>query len=407
MVSMLINETSHQWKESIIRQIFEPSSAEAILSIPLAARHGLDKLIWVPNSKGLFAVKSAYKVANPQSSQSTLPDQLWNRLWKINVPERIKMLLWRIAANTIPVKEKLAQRMKIENLLCDLCLEAPESSCHLFCRCPVARAIWFTSCWGLRVLDQNIASNADIVKLVLDPPTHPSQEVDKEHITTTLAFVLDEIWFLRNQLVFEDSKIDILSSSNRVARRVAEFTNLHYQEALTPPPISPNAWSPPPAGTIKLNVDAAVGLTSTTLAVIARDHTGVPIRLWAKKYVSCLPIQAEAAAVLWAINLASAEGWSRIIIEGDSKICFDALADKGSLPPWVISNLVCDVFSACLSFISVSFVWVERVCNMAAHAAAKFAIHSPVSSCSFFVDSLPLVLVTACKADFPPCAFLF
>ena len=69
MVSMLINGTSHQWKESIIRQIFEPSSAEAILSIPLAARHGLDKLIWVPNSKGLFAVKSAYKVANPQSSQ--------------------------------------------------------------------------------------------------------------------------------------------------------------------------------------------------------------------------------------------------------------------------------------------------------------------------------------------------
>ena len=141
MVSMLINGPSQQWKESLIRQIFETSSAKAILSIPLAARQGIDKLIWVPCSKGLFAVKSAYKVANPQSSQSALPDQLWSRLWRIKVPERIKMLLWRIASNTITVKEILAQRMGIENRLCDPCHEAPESSCHLFSLCPVARAI--------------------------------------------------------------------------------------------------------------------------------------------------------------------------------------------------------------------------------------------------------------------------
>ena len=108
MVSMLINGSSQQWKESLIRQLFETSSAEAILSIPFAAHRDIDKLIWVPCSKGVFAVKLAYKVANPQSSQNTLPDQLWSRLWKIKVPERIKMLLWRIASNTIPVKEILA-----------------------------------------------------------------------------------------------------------------------------------------------------------------------------------------------------------------------------------------------------------------------------------------------------------
>jgi len=142
------------------------------------------------------------------------------------------------------------------------------------------------------------------------------------------------------------------------------------------------------------------------MAVLAIDHTGVPIKLWAKKYVRCLPVQAEAASVLWAINLASAEGWTRIIIEGDSKICFDALSDKDSLPPCNISNIVSDVFSVCLSFISVSFVWVRRVCNMVAHEATKFALQTP-ESCCFSLDSLPLVLVTACKADFPSCSFLF
>ena len=114
------------------------------------------------------------------------------------------------------------------------------------------------------------------------------------------------------------------------------------------------------------------------LAVLARNHTKVLIKLWAKKYISCLPIQAEAASVLWAINLASAEGWMRIITEGDSKICFDALSAKDSLPPWNISNIVSDVLFVSKLFISVSFVWVRRVCNMAAHEAAKFALQTPV-----------------------------
>ncbi|XP_065626172.1 uncharacterized protein LOC136066187 [Quercus suber] len=316
------------------------------------------------------------------------------------------MLLWRIASNTIPVKEILAQRMGLDNQVCELCHEAPESSCHLFCLCPVARAIWFSSCWGMRVHNQNITNSADIVKLVLEPPIPSDLEVDREHITTTLAFTLDEIWLLRNQLIFEDTKIDILSSSSRISSRAAEFSNLHNLEVHAPPPLSPTSWSPPPEGIIKLNVDAAVGPTFTALAVIARDHTGVPIKLWAKKYISCLPIQAEAASVLWAINLATAEGWMKIIIEGDSKICLDALSAKDSLPPWNISNIVSDVFSICKSFISVSFAWVRRDCNMAAHETAKFAPQTS-ESCCFSLESLPLVLATVCKADFPPCSFLF
>ena len=183
------------------------------------------------------------------------------------------MLLWRIASNTIPIKEILAQRMGLDNQVCELCHEAPESSCHLFCLCPVARAIWFTSCWGMRVHNQNFANSADIVKLVLDPPIPSAQEVDREHITTTLAFTLDEIWLLRNQLIFEDTKFDIISSSSRISCRVAEFSNLHNLEVHASPPTSPTSWSSLPAGTIKLYVDAAVGPTSTALAIIARDHT--------------------------------------------------------------------------------------------------------------------------------------
>ena len=65
MVSMLIDSTTHCWNENQVCYLFEVEDAKAILSIPLAANRKEDKLIWVPNAKGVFTTKSAYKVSNP------------------------------------------------------------------------------------------------------------------------------------------------------------------------------------------------------------------------------------------------------------------------------------------------------------------------------------------------------
>ena len=115
MVSMLIDTTAHCWNESQVCYLFEAESTEAILSIPLAASRQEDKLIWVPNAKGEFTSKSTYNIANPHPNQSSLSDKMWKNIWKIRVPERVKMLLWRIATNTIPVKEVLGQRVELDN----------------------------------------------------------------------------------------------------------------------------------------------------------------------------------------------------------------------------------------------------------------------------------------------------
>ena len=43
-------------------EMFEKEDAEAICRIPLSRRYVDDSIIWLPNKKGLFTVKSAYKV---------------------------------------------------------------------------------------------------------------------------------------------------------------------------------------------------------------------------------------------------------------------------------------------------------------------------------------------------------
>lgn len=146
MVSMLIDSTAHCWNESQACYLFEAESAEAILSIPLANSRQEDKLIWVPNAKGKVTSKSAYNISNLHPNQSCLSDQMWKKIWKIRVPERVKMLIWRIATNTILVKEVLGQRVELDSQECVLCQDGQESISHLFFHCLVARAIWFSTC---------------------------------------------------------------------------------------------------------------------------------------------------------------------------------------------------------------------------------------------------------------------
>ena len=66
-VSQLIDLDQRTWKTSLIRNIFNPTSALAILSIRIPTSPCPDKLLWIPDSKGIFSVKLAYKELMPNT----------------------------------------------------------------------------------------------------------------------------------------------------------------------------------------------------------------------------------------------------------------------------------------------------------------------------------------------------
>ena len=68
-----------------------------------------------------------------------------------------------------------------------------------------------------------------------------------------------------------------------------------------------------------------VSKNATALVAVARNKNGEVPKVWAKRHEWCSPMQAEAAAVYWAIQPAHSEKWQHIIIERDAKSCFDPL----------------------------------------------------------------------------------
>ena len=233
-----------------------------------------------------------------------------------------------------------------------------------------------------------------LLKLSLTPQKLPKES--REQVSLQMIITLEAIWNLRNQITHNGGEINLISTIKGIEARVQEFL---LSQELPPQHIHMDVtkWSTPPPNVVKLNVDAAILRNHSTLAVIARNDKGEVLKAWAKQSKCCDPLQAETSAVLWALQLAASESFMHIIIEGDAKVCFDAIADN-SPAPWTVSSLINNITKLSNSFLSCCFCWIRRGANDAAHTLAKFASHSSFPLyCNY--DSLPLTVWEVCMRD--------
>ena len=58
----------------------------------------------------------------------------WNRLWKLNIPNKVKFFLWRACTDSFPTMLNLHKRRIVPSSVCCLCHAGEESVLH---------ALWF------------------------------------------------------------------------------------------------------------------------------------------------------------------------------------------------------------------------------------------------------------------------
>ena len=128
----------------MIRNIYSHQHAKKILQIPISKTGFVqDQVMW-KHAKDEYQVKLAYDLLMKEceGTYQIAQDQrgAWNLIWKVQVPFKINIFVWKLLKDNLPTKLALKKRSISSDNSCPMCNSKEESSTHLFLLCPFARA---------------------------------------------------------------------------------------------------------------------------------------------------------------------------------------------------------------------------------------------------------------------------
>lgn len=98
-----------RWDEVKIRETFNQTDAQLILSTRIPQNNIRDRVAWSKSTNGCYSVKTGYKHWKDCFADCFRPPSStgWNKLWRVGLPHKIRMFLWRFCRNNVPVRKLL------------------------------------------------------------------------------------------------------------------------------------------------------------------------------------------------------------------------------------------------------------------------------------------------------------
>lgn len=333
-VAELIDE-NNCWKKDKIYQHFGKDDADCIVHIPLSRRQSEDTIIWHYDKRGQYLVKSGYQVAVNHKHQgipncSNLNPSHWSVIWKLKIPEKVKIFLWRAAKDILPTAENLWRKRVLQEATCLVCTHQLENSAHALLDCKIARKVWRVSPIGSVVQEEKFP---DVITLLLS-----LQRQQNDISGKIVAFLLWTIWNARNNMLFNGRHEDPVRLVARAAAVADSIKRIQQPEAnflAVPTLMQQNKWSLPEEGWLKINVDAAIDGENRLAGLWAaiRNHKGELVGATVNTVKSLGDVEMnEARVVLWGMQAAFKAGAISIVLESDSKGVIELINNKrGSL----------------------------------------------------------------------------
>uniref|UniRef100_A0A803LUS5 Reverse transcriptase zinc-binding domain-containing protein n=1 Tax=Chenopodium quinoa TaxID=63459 RepID=A0A803LUS5_CHEQI len=144
LVADLIAENGREWNDASLALHLREEDRASIKSIPLIDNNGPDTLYWRLTPTGRYSVKSAYwlGVLGNHYVNSTIDENVWRGIWRMNGPPKLRHFLWRACTNTLAVGAEMHRRHIQESSLCKRCNSSVETSKHALFMCGNAKKIW-------------------------------------------------------------------------------------------------------------------------------------------------------------------------------------------------------------------------------------------------------------------------
>ncbi|KAL0011121.1 hypothetical protein SO802_006229 [Lithocarpus litseifolius] len=397
-VSVLIDSVHHCSMKDTIDNIFLPHEAAMIISIPLSFRNCVDKYFWPYTTDGSYSAKSRYKRLLekelrdvPSSSDSTSTSSIWKGVWRLQVPNRVKTVLWRASLDSLPSKANLRKRKIASDVLCPGCKLTCETTLHALWSCTALSPVWDANFAWLLKKTKNCLSLLDVIQCCQDH----SDSLD------LFAMIISLLWTRRNKLRVGESVPPLANINALAADSLQEFHRAQSSPIPTAKPVIHTRWSPPPAGWVKVNFDEATFKESNLagLGGVIRNDRGLIMAAFTQTIP--LPTSVEMVEVLAARNalgLVQELCLNKVQLEGDSEVIINALS-TGVMVSSSYGHIIMDINHLSSAFQCLAFCHTRRPRNKVAHKLARSAcMFSPFQ---VWLEEIPLEVVSVYSADIP------
>ncbi|KAJ1421261.1 Ribonuclease H-like superfamily [Sesbania bispinosa] len=322
-VAELIDSNSARWRINLIRSMFHSEEAAAILDTLLSSCSREDELIWKLSRDGKFSVKSAYfhvyEALIDNSHLKVRGD--WSLLWRLRIPNRAKLLMWRVLRGCLPVRTNLQRRGVKCPTTCPLCEEDLENEFHAFYGCRHNIQCWKESgCWReMETMVWELEGYQEATFHLLG-----SLPMSQKREFVLMAWAL---WKRRNIKVWEGELKSVQDTTWHAKEILDEWEKVHKR----PTDMHDTqgwVWFPPQPNRVKCNVDAALFSEERSVGVglCLRDDQGRFIKAKSIYHQGSLSSpEAEGLGLLEAINWMEELGVQAVDIELDCKIVVEAI----------------------------------------------------------------------------------
>ncbi|CAN1215673.1 Putative ribonuclease H protein At1g65750 [Linum perenne] len=276
---------------------------------------GDDEMIWGPDPKGRFSIKSAYEIL--ATTRGPPQQNTWKHIWRWQGPSRIKHFLWLAAHNRLLSNEERLRRHMTDRDDCHRCPSVSETSLHILRDCNLAKSVWTS------LLPPDHVANF-FVGDIHDWIVRGIQLFNDNLLFGVTTWIL---WKARNEDIFDNKRVTSDQLRLRVLHWIAGVRETMraeshvLSEVVTRRRETLLRWIPDPDQWVTVNCDCSViqphGLAAC--GGIIRNSHGRRLAVFAANLGVCTIMRAELRAVVLGLELAWEMGMRKIQLQIDSQ----------------------------------------------------------------------------------------